>query len=662
MPYDITRTELVWPDKYDESGRRQEVDRVSLPFQVIERVNESRATREADKARGLTLFDFWEGDNAESFEEGWRNKLIWGDNKLVMSSLLDQFAGKIDLIYIDPPFATGADFSFVTEVGDGDASLTKTQSLIEEKAYRDTWGSGLTSYLAMMAERLVLMRELLAEGGVLYLHVGPDVASYLRVACDEIFGAEAFLNEIIWKRTPFSGSSKALAKKFPVNHDSILFYAKRRDAYTFQHIYEEYSEAYKARFKYEDGRGFYRKTLLKTYSKATEARLKAEDRWIAPVRASAYPSYKQYLYESKGRQVEDIWSAEEDELNEGAGNVWEDLNLPNPMAEERTGYATQKPEVLLERVLRASSAEGSLVADFFLGSGTTAAVAEKLGRRWIGVDLGRYAVHIARKRLLGIAGCRPFEMLNLGKYERKYWQVATFGEDLDDDGVISLYEYVSFILKLYGASAAAGMQHLHGKKGRAFVHVGAVDSPVTIDEIAGCVEECIALKAKELHILGWEWEMGLHDPMAEEAAARGVQLILRQIPREVMEQQAAAKGDIEFFELAYLDVDVKPTKRNHEIAVRLKNFVIPNPELVPDDVRERIRKWSDYVDYWAVDWNFSEDTFHQGWVTYRTRKDRSLALDSDPHAYEAAGEYAVMVKVIDIFGNDTSKIYTVKVS
>ena len=220
----------------------------------------------------------------------------------------------------------------------------------------------------------------------------------------------------------------------------------------------------------------------------------------------------------------------------------------------------------------------------------------------------------------------------------------------------------AFILKLYGASPAAGMQHLHGKKGRAFVHVGAVDSPVTIDEIAGCIEECVALRVKELHILGWEWEMGLHDPMADEAAARGVQLVLRQIPREVMEQQAVAKGDIAFFELAYLDVDVKPTRRKGEVIARLRNFVIPNPELVPDDVREKIQKWSDYVDYWAVDWNFSDDTFMQGWVDYRTRKDRSLDLESDSFQYDGPGEYAVMVKVIDIFGNDTSKICHIKVT
>ncbi len=205
------------------------------------------------------------------------------------------------------------------------------------------------------------------------------------------------------------------------------------------------------------------------------------------------------------------------------------------------------------------------------------------------------------------------------------------------------------------------MQHLHGKVGTAFVHVGAVDSPVTIDEIVACVDECVALRAKELHIVGWEWEMGLHDPISDEAKRRGVNLVLRQIPREVMEQQAAAKGDVEFFELAYLDAEIRPTRKKLEMVARLKNFVIPNPELVPDDVRLKIRKWSDYVDYWAVDWNFSDDTFMQGWVTYRTRRSRTLELESDAHDYDAPGTYNVMVKVIDIFGNDTSKIIPVEV-
>lgn len=614
MPFDITRTELVWPGKYDEEGRRREVDRVSLPFQVIERVNESRATREAEKSRNPTLFDVWQGDSAETFEDGWRNKLIWGDNKLVMSSLLEQFAGKVDLIYIDPPFATGADFSVTVDVGDAGLELHKEQSLIEEKAYRDTWGAGLQSYLQMMYDRLGLMRTLLRPEGSFFLHCDWHVGHALKVICDEIFGADRFVNEVAWC---YTGPGSPGARQFSRKHDTIFWYTIG-EKWTFNGdaVRMPHHDKTKSNFKGGlQGSGF----VAETYDLAEGGKI-PEDYWDIAI-AARFP-------------VDGV---------------------------KRTGYATEKPWPLLERIVRAASNPGDLVADFFGGSGTTAAVAEANGRRWITADLGRYAVHTTRKRLLGVENCKPFEVLNLGKYERKYWAVSTFGEDLDNDGLISLYEYVAFILKLYGATPAAGMQHLHGKVGKAFVHVGAVDSPVTIDEIVACVDEGVALRAKEIHVLGWEWEMGLHDPISDDAKRRGVTLVLRQIPREVMEQQAAAKGDVEFFELAYLDVEIKPTRMKLEMVAKLKNFVIPNPELVPDDVRSKIKKWSDYVDYWAVDWNFSDDTFIQGWVTYRTRKNRSLDLESDPHTFDDSGTYDVMVKVIDIFGNDTSKIIPVKV-
>ena len=179
---DITKTELVWPGKYNEDGTLKEVPRVNLPFQVIETVNESRATREAKKG-GVqgSLFDFYEGKEGETFEEGWKNKLIWGDNLLVMGSLLEKFAGKIDLIYIDPPFATGSDFTFVTEIGDGSIRLDKEASVVEEKAYRDTWGRGLISYMQMMRERLTLIRSLMSQKGNLIVHVAPSVSPYLRL-------------------------------------------------------------------------------------------------------------------------------------------------------------------------------------------------------------------------------------------------------------------------------------------------------------------------------------------------------------------------------------------------------------------------------------------------------------------------------------------------
>lgn len=192
------------------------------------------------------------------------------------------------------------------------------------------------------------------------------------------------------------------------------------------------------------------------------------------------------------------------------------------------------------------------------------------------------------------------------------------------------------------------------------VHIGSVDAPVTIDEINDAVAECARLKQAELHVLGWEWEMGLagpndhRTPMSEIARRQGVKLVMMQIPREVMEQQAADKGDVKFFELAYLEIAVKKPKKL-TATIELKDFVIPNTELIPEEVRAKVKKWSDYIDYWAVDWDFRNDTFMQGWVAYRTRKDRTLALASDPHTYEKAGRYRALVKVIDIFGNDTSQ-------
>ncbi|HLZ20226.1 MAG TPA: DNA methyltransferase, partial [Smithellaceae bacterium] len=342
-------------------------------------------------------------------------------------------------------------------------------------------------------------------------------------------------------------------------------------------------------------------------------------------------------------------------------SVWDDIPPVNPMGGERWDYPTQKPESLVERIIKASSNEGDLVADFFCGSGTTLAVAEKLGRRWIGCDLGRWGVHVTRKRLLGIDNCKPFEILNLGKYERQYWQGVTFGETKNKPLTEqALYEYLAFILKLYGAQPVSGMVQIHGKKGKAMIHIGAVDAPVTITEIYTAVEECATLKQNELHVLGWEWEMGLYDLMVEAARKKGVKLLLLIIPREVMEQQAAAKGDVRFFELAYLEAEIKQTKKL-TVSIALKDFVVPNTELIPEEVRNKVKKWSDFIDYWAVDWDFQNDTFMQGWVTYRTRKERKLPLASDAHVYEKPGKYRILVKVIDIFGNDTSQAFDVEV-
>lgn len=623
---EITRTELVWPGKYDEQGNRVVPPRVNLPFQVIETINESRATREARKRPEQgTLFDVWSGDEGDTFEDGWRNKLIWGDNLLVMSSLLEKFAGKIDLVYIDPPFATGGDFTITGEIGEDREEVAKAQSSIEEKAYRDTWGRGLDSYLEMLVPRILLIRELLSESGSLFLHLGVQVNHFLRVALEEVFGRENVVDEIIWSYGTPSGG-RAAGNKIIKAHEYILYAVKRYGSHVYNKEHLPYSEKYlKERFSFVDESG--RRYRVRTRGGGVTER--------------------QYLDESKGVPL---------------STVWTDVKQTYAMhllkrAEEETGFPTQKPEALLQRVISIASNPGDLVADFFVGSGTTAAVAEKLGRRWIACDLGRFAVHTTRKRLMAVDACKPFEVLNLGRYERQYWQRASFG---GRDPKLVVFEYLAFILRLYGATPVAGLLHIHGKKGSAAVHVGNVDSPVTIGDVSAALDECVATGQGELHVLGWEWEMGLNDLVDQLAADRQVRLKLLAIPREVMEAQAVDRHDIRFFELAHLAAEFDTVGRR-TIRARLTNFAMSGAEGIDPEILARIVRWSDFVDYWAVDWDFRNDTFVNGWVAYRTRKERRLPLETDPHTYEAPGTYSVAIKVVDIFGNDTTRAFPVEV-
>lgn len=672
----ITRLELVWPGKYNDDGTRKDEPRVNLPFQVIETVNESQATRQAKKLAGPTLFDLYEGNEGDTFETGWQNKLIWGDNLLVVGSLLEKFAGKVGLIYIDPPFATGADFSFVAPIGDTGISVEKDASIIEEYAYRDTWGRGLSSYLGMLYSRLRLAWELLADNGNIFVHIGPKLTHYVRSMCDELFGVESFLNEIVWQRHDPHNDAK---RKLGCITDRILWYGKgdspyydcevERDDLT-DSAESEFSllalpsgeivnwkgneRKQGRRFKLDDAtwKGTTRQFVWRGCKpspkrewmydhKEMEEALARGELYLRDPSQGAARCRKRYLDENKGIYLQDIW----DNVGRMKGG---------------SDYPTQKPLRLLERIVRIASPKGALVVDFFSGSGTTLLAAEVNGRRWVGCDLSRWAIHCTRKRMLDIENCKPFEILNLGKYERQYWQGVTFKSRDTAQTEQAIYEYLAFILKLYGAQPVAGLVHLHGKKGRGMVHIGAVDAPVTIDEINLAISECAKLKQSELHVLGWEWEMGLYDLMVAEAKKKSVKLLLLQIPREVMEQQAVDKGHIQFFELAYLEIEVK-TPKKLSATVTLKDFVIPNTELIPEEVRAKVKKWLDYVDYWAVDWNFQNDTFMQGWVTYRTRKDRTLAITSDPHTYEQKGKYRILVKVVDIFGNDTSQAFEVVV-
>lgn len=608
---DITKPELIWPGKYDEQGNRVINRGVALPFQVVETIQEGRATREP--GRVSDLFSARPSGNDE-----WRNKLIWGDNLLVMASLLEEYAGKVDLIYIDPPFGTGADFTFKVQVGDEDIALPgKEPSLVEEKAYRDTWGRGLESYLSMIEPRLRLLRELLANTGSIFIHADVHVGPYLKLLMDEIFGKENFQNEIAWYY--YNKMHDSRKRLLPKAFDQILYYVKSKEApYKFNRLTEE-RDAPVMQLK----------------------RVKIDGKMV-----NARDEDGNVIYQERTDRTVDT--------------VWRIRCLQPANKAEWVHYETQKPVDLIERILDLASDPGDLILDCFCGSGSSLVAAERNGRRWIGCDLGRFAIHTTRKRLLDIPDCKPFEILNLGQYERKYWQGVTFGGEkpaTPDQAAVAAY--VQFILELYHAQPLPGT-HIHGRKGGALVHVGAVDAPVTISEINAALTEAAELGQKELHILGWEWEMGLHDPLVQQAKqSHGLRLRLLNIPREVMERQAVERNDVRFFDLAHLQAGLVPVKGStRKVKVRLTDFVIPDTDLIPEEVRGKIRKWSDYIDYWAVDFDFQHDTFMNQWQAYRTRKNRKLDLESAEHEYEKKGKYQVLVKVVDIFGNDTSRLLT----
>ncbi len=620
---DINKIELVWPAKFDDKGKIKNIDRLYLPFQIIERIDEAQSIREA-KIDGVqkTLFDYW-NINENVMDKEWKNKLIWGDNKIVMSSLLEKFAGKINLIYIDPPFTTGADIKLKIKLGTNNEETDKEHSILEEKAYRDTWGSGFDFYLRYMYERLVLMRELLAENGSIYIHLDWHVGHYIKLIMDEIFGYDNFRNEIVWRYGKMASSTR----KFLSNHDIVLFYSKT-DKFIFNPQF-----------------------------------LKLDK----PIRRLAREVKDGRLVNKKDKNGKLVYINKDIKIID---DVWDDIPIVMHASPQFLDFSTQKPENLLKRIILTSSNPEDLVADFFCGSGTTLAVAEKLNRKWIGCDLSRYSIHLTRKRLQEIKNSKdlikekstynnkvkPFEIINLGKYERQLWQDNSFS---GKDKQTILYEYLAFILKLYGAKPIMGFTYIHGKKGKALIHIGSVNSPVTIEEILSSIKETIQAGTNELHILGWEWEMGLHDLIEKEATKEGIKLVLKLISNEVIEEEAVRKGDVRFFDLAYLKTNTHINGKT--VSIELTDFVIPNIDLIPKDVREKITKWSDYIDYWAVDFNFKEDTFVNQWTSYRTKKNRVLKLISESYTYNENGTYKILVKVIDIFGNDTSQVFEIEV-
>ena len=633
-------TELIWEGKYDKDGNKVSPLRVRLPFQTVETVNESAQQRQ----RTLDLFS--SGRPPE-----WRNRLIWGDKKYVLPSLLEEFAGQVNLIYIDPPFDTGQDFSFNAKVN-GEQFL-KEPSIIEQKAYRDTWGRGLESYLQWFYETVIILRDLLSDSGSIYVHLDWHIVNHAKVIMDEVFGTENFINEIIWRRTGAHSSQRSFG---PI-HENLLFYAKTSNyyfkvinrPYMKGHVLQRYTQDDEGQLKFTSGgnvltgagatsgesgkswrgfnpsaknrhwaiprflaeqmpQGFESLGILEKLDALCEAGL------IEINEGAAWPTPVRFLKPNDGHPLQDIWAYQpytEGTVHGAKEGIDADVAWLGPTDPDRTGFPTQKPEGLLRRIMNSSTKEGDLVFDCFVGSGTTASVAETLGRRWIACDLSRFAIHTTRKRLLSIPGVKPFVVQNLGKYERQLWQAAEFGEQAEQ----RIKAYRHFILDLYHARPITGYTWLHGIKDGRMVHVGAVDSPVSpgdVSQIAAEFKRAVgtgkdAPATNGVDVLGWDFAFELNEVAKQQAAQANINMRFLRIPREVLEKMAVEQGDIKFFELAALSIDVK--KEGRTVTLTLTDFVIP-PDDVPEDVRQTITNWEQWVDYWAVDWNNRDDTFH----------------------------------------------------
>ncbi|MFN9488128.1 MAG: site-specific DNA-methyltransferase [Cyanobacteriota bacterium] len=649
---DKRQVELVW------NGKTNTVCNVVLPFQTIEQVDEPRAEQPVDAMEELQT-DLFSTDPRGRQLKGWTNKLIWGDNKLILSSLKNgplreqiEAQGGLKLIYIDPPFDVGADFSMDIEIGG--ESFTKKPNILEEIAYRDTWGQGADSFVSMIYERLGLIRDLLSPEGTLYIHMGWQVSHHIRAILDEIFGTENCLNSIIWKRQTAHSDSGQGSRHLGRLHDVILLYSKSNNpSWNMQYTpYEDsYLKSHYSRVEVDTGRRYrldnltapggsgkgnpsyelFGITRFWRYSQAKMQTLVEEGR-IVQTKPGSVPQYKRYLDEMPGVPIQDLWL---------------DVNSVNSQAVEAFGYSTQKPETLLERIIRLSSNEGDLVADFFCGSGTTAAVAEKLGRKWIATDLGKFAIHTTRKRLIGVQrqlkaegkNYRAFEILNLGRYERSHY--IGINPNLREEQQQQQLrqkeaDFLALILKAYQAEPVSGFACFQGKRAGRLVAIGPVNLPISRLFVEELILECRKQRLSRVDLLGFEFEMGLFPNVLDDARAKGIDIAPKYIPADVFDKRAVDKHQVVFHDVAY--IEATPLIHGNNVAIQLSDFtvfysqdsiafaeaslaarkkagsriIVDNGQIVKlsKNARGQISQetltqhWTDWIDYWAVDFNY----------------------------------------------------------
>lgn len=593
---------------------------------ILERINSG--TRIGLQTNELVLpskdvFGLYRGQIPQYALNGeWMNRLIYGENLLTMQALLvgdevtglPSLRGKVDLIYIDPPFDSKADYR--TKINLPGIEIEQKPTMMEQFAYSDTWSEGTASYLKMMYPRLLLMRELLSEKGSIYVHIDWHVGAYMKIMLDDIFGKDNLVNELIWCYKSGGAGETGYAKK----HDVLLFYRKSSN-FTFNVAKEKsymgigYSTGNKNVKLYDDndGRGPY--TLVNV-----------KDWWIDIGMIAT----------SKGRL-----------------------------------YVTQKPEALLERIIKASSNEGDLVCDFFGGSGTTAAVAERLGRRWITCDIGKPASLIMRKRFID-QDAKPFLYQGIGDYQKE-----VFGSN-------KLYKRVGdlsrIVMQLYGAIPFTEEQLNDRNWGyiKSTRTLVLVDSPNKLTGTATLRRACEAKASllgggwNKVVVLGWNFAFDISEAIRQ----YGDDVEVLVIPPDLMDklskkgaEKLVREGSVRFSTLQYLvckPVESTPVSDTEDcLKVELDNYVLLSPDNIPldDKDKEKLQQVIDrdplaLIEYWSIDPDYDGITFRSRWQDYR----ENTANDRDPlhcvytamlHVPRKPGR-TVCVKAVDVFGFEST--------
>ena len=583
-------------------------------------------------------------------DDAWTNRLIYGDNLLAMAALLagdentPSLRGKVDLIYIDPPFDSKADYR--TKVTLPGMELEQKPTVIEQFAYSDTWSDGTASYLSMITPRLILMRELLADTGSIYVHLDWHVGHYVKLVLDEIFGKDHFINEIIWIR---KGGSANPSNRLGVVTDYMYWYSKG-DACIVNPLHvkdtPEVTKYIKERFTNIDeftGRRYMKSPIVSPNPRPNltyeyKGYTPPKNGWSISIDVMQSWDAQGKLYFPPQGQGERIYRKIFIDEYEGQPiqNLWTDIFVINPVANERLNFDTQKPEALLERVLSLSTREGSLVADFNGGSGTTAAVAEKLGRRWITTDLGKPACMIMRKRLIDLKA-KPFLYQAIGDYQVEAAK-AMLGRDFP------IGDLSQIVLSLYGAlplppdvnpqrnlGQIAGMAFGGSGAGKSSKTLVLADSPNKLTG-AATLKKAIAQRDNlmggwdRVVVLGWNFEPSIGETII---ALNDSRLEVLVIPPDLMDRLKKKggidklRGQVRFSSLQYLTIhpiERKAASEQETLTVKLKNYVLLSPEAINLDDANRLKLQAvinqeplALIEYWAVDPDYDGKVFRSVW-------------------------------------------------